>query len=229
MSNTKRILLVEDDTDLGNVLHQYLRMNQMEVDLCRDGKEGLACFSTGNYALCILDIMLPKMDGFELAQHIKKQSASTPFLFLTARNMKTDVLKGLQMGAEDYITKPFEPEELLLRIRNILKRSGNAMQEAYELGNYRFDYSRYRLTGYGKERSLTEREADLLRLLIRHKNSVVKRSEILRAIWGEDDFFLGRSMDVFITRLRKYLSGDSNITIKSVRGVGIMLEEKKNE
>jgi DNA-binding response OmpR family regulator len=228
MNQPTHILLVEDDIDLGNVLSQYLKMNDFEIDLCRDGKTGLQQFNEKKHQLCILDVMLPEMDGFELAQHIKKQSKKTPFLFLTARNMKADVLKGLQMGADDYITKPFEPEELLLRIRNILRRTGTNKNEIYKIGNYTFDYSRYRLVYQTTERTLTAREADLLKLLIKHKNTVIKRSDILKTVWGEDDFFMGRSMDVFITRLRKYFSADRQITIQSVRGVGIMLEEKKD-
>lgn len=227
MSQSTHILLVEDDIDLGNVLSQYLKMNDFEIDLCRDGKAGLQQFNKKQHTLCILDVMLPGMDGFELAQHIKKQSKNTPFLFLTARNMKADILKGLQIGADDYITKPFEPEELLLRIRNILRRTGTNKNEIYKIGNYIFDYSRYRLVFQTTERTLTAREADLLKLLIKHKNTVIKRSDILKTVWGEDDFFMGRSMDVFITRLRKYFSADNQITIQSVRGVGIILEERK--
>ncbi len=229
MSTKTKILLVEDDADLGNVLCQYLKMNQYEVDLCRNGKEGLTAVLSGQYDVFVLDVMLPGVDGFTLAEHIKKHDINTPFLFLTARSMKADVLKGLKMGADDYITKPFEPEELLLRIQNLLKRTGNQIRATYTIGNYEFDYNRYRLICGEKERNLTEREADLLKLLLDNKNSVVKRSDILQAVWGEDDFFMGRSMDVFITRLRKYLSADNRISIQSVRGVGIMLEIKTNK
>ena len=224
MNNLLRILLVEDDHDLGNVLTQYLKMNKFDVELCRSGDEALQRILSQSYALYILDVMLPGMDGFTLAEHIKSKQDTTPFLFLTARNMKTDVLKGLKMGADDYITKPFEPEELLLRIQNILKRAGNDAEPVYRIGDFYFDYSRYRLRHGDRQRDLTAREAELLKLLIDNKNTVLKRSDILQAVWGEDDFFLGRSMDVFITRLRKYLAADNRIAIQSVRGVGIMLE-----
>ncbi|ALO14994.1 Transcriptional regulatory protein tctD [Salinivirga cyanobacteriivorans] len=224
MKSLLRILLVEDDHDLGNVLTQYLKMNKFDVELCRSGDEAMKRILSQSYALCILDVMLPGVDGFTLAEHIKNKQDTTPFLFLTARNMKTDVLKGLKMGADDYITKPFEPEELLLRIQNILKRAGNGAESVYRIGEFYFDYSRYRLRLGDQQRDLTAREADLLKLLIDNKNTVLKRSDILKTVWGEDDFFLGRSMDVFITRLRKYLAADNRIAIQSVRGVGIMLE-----
>ena len=227
MKSLLRILLVEDDHDLGNVLTQYLKMNKFDVELCRSGDEAMKRILSQSYALCILDVMLPGVDGFTLAEHIKSKKDTTPFLFLTARNMKTDVLKGLKMGADDYITKPFEPEELLLRIQNILKRAGNDAEPVYRIGDFYFDYSRYRLMHGDHQRDLTAREADLLKLLIDNKNTVLKRSDILKTVWGEDDFFLGRSMDVFITRLRKYMAADNRIAIQSVRGVGIMLEVKE--
>lgn len=223
MSKNACILLVEDDIDLGNVLCQYLKMNKYEVDLYRSGIDGLNAFSPSRHVVCLLDVMLPGMDGFALAEAIKNKSADTPFIFLTARSLKEDVLKGLKLGADDYITKPFEPEELLLRISNILKRAGNAQANVCKIGRYEFSFDRYRLVCGDIERTLTAREAELLQLLIDNKNRVVKRSDILKTVWGEDDFFLGRSMDVFITRLRKYLKHDKRIYIQSVRGVGIML------
>lgn len=224
MTTEPRILVVEDDKDLGNVLAHYLQMNGFAVSLHQSGKEGLQAFQKGSYALCVLDIMLPEMDGFQLAEAIRQHAPEVPFLFLTARHLKEDRLKGLRLGADDYLTKPFEPEELLLRMKNILKRAGHPIATTYSIGRYVFDYSRYLLSCGDYQQQLTSREADLLHLLVQHANTVLKRTDILEAVWGQDDFFLGRSMDVFISRLRKYLALDSQVTIKSIRGVGIMLE-----
>lgn len=223
MNEDITILVVEDDIDLGNVLAQYLKMNQYKVDLCRSGEEAMEVFRNKTFQIGILDIMLPGMDGFQLAEKILETKPEFPIIFLTARNQKIDKIKGLSLGVDDYITKPFDPEELLLRLKNILKRTGTSQSEYLSIGKYKFFPRQFELRYNQESKTLTEREASLLKLLLMHKNEVLERKFILETVWGEDDFFLGRSMDVFVTRLRKYLKKDSSIEIKSIRGVGLML------
>jgi len=226
MSNTKaNILLVEDDIDLGNVLEQFLKMNHYCVKLCRDGAEGLAAFSNNAFDICIFDVMMPKMDGYSLAEKISRSNQEIPFLFLTAKVLKEDKIKGLKMGADDYITKPFDPEELVLRLQNILKRSGKNRAQNLKTGIYTLDRENLRLCNGNTYQSMTEKESELLKMLIEHKNQVVKRNDILLSLWGDNDYFIGRSLDVFISRLRKYISGDSSLKLKTIRGVGYILEE----
>jgi len=216
----KNILLVEDDIDLGNVLKQYLVLNNFEVTLCRDGLIGLNAFKENKFDLCIFDIMMPEMDGFTLAENILINNNSIPFIFLTARIMIEDRIKGLKLGADDYICKPFEPEELILRINNILKRKIINTNDSICIGEYKFDISNFLLIYKENKIQLTEKEALVLQYFIKNSNKVIKRSDILNEIWGGNDYFSGRSMDVFISRLRKYLINDKSINIKSIRGIG---------
>ncbi|MDX1478133.1 MAG: response regulator transcription factor [Saprospiraceae bacterium] len=218
-----RILYVEDDETLSYITKDHLELKGYEVVHFAKGKEALEAFKEHEFDLCILDVMLPEMDGFALAREIRKRDVQVPILFLTAKSLKEDRIEGLQLGADDYITKPFSMEELLLRIqvflrrRNITDLSGEAI---YTLGKFRFDYDNLTLTANGEDHTLTQREADLLKLFAEHPRRVLKRSDILLQIWGEDDYFLGRSLDVFVSRLRKYLKSDDKVTIENVHGVG---------
>jgi DNA-binding response OmpR family regulator len=218
-----KILLVEDDVDLGNVLAEFLKIHDIEVDLVRDGQEGWEAFRTKPADLSVLDVMLPGMDGFTLAEKIKKKDLKHPIIFLTAKTMKEDRIKGLALGADDYICKPFEADELVLRIKNIIKRVQPEHDEVVELGGWTFHYSKLDLTSSRRSFHLTIKEADLLMMLYNHRDKVVLREEILEGIWGENDYFLGRSLDVFISRLRKYFSGEPGVEIRTIRGKGFML------
>ncbi|NOU18883.1 MAG: response regulator transcription factor [Bacteroidales bacterium] len=217
-----KILLAEDDTDLGNVLAQYLDLQGYEIVLARDGGEAWQLFNTSNVDLCILDVMMPLKDGFELAKQISSKSPDTPFIFLTAKGLKEDRIKGLKLGADDYICKPFEVDELVLRIQNILKRTGLQEIEKYEIGQYTFINNELLLKGFEKELILTVKEAKLLKYFLDHQNKLIKREDILIELWGENDYFLGRSMDVFISRLRKFLHDEKSISIETVRGAGFI-------
>ncbi|MEZ4885120.1 MAG: response regulator transcription factor [Chitinophagales bacterium] len=224
----QNLLLVEDDTDLGNVMKHYLEAHEFEVELCRNGLEGLNSFKTNRFDLCILDIMMPEMDGFDLAKRIKNLDEEVPFIFLTAKNQKWDRVKGLALGADDYITKPFEIDELVLRIQNILRRTNRTkMDVLQQIGVFSFDRTNLLLKGERGEFSLTLQEAKLLQLLWDNRNEVVTREAILTRLWGENDYFAGRSMDVFISRLRKYLSSDDSVQIENRRGVGFALKVSK--
>jgi DNA-binding response OmpR family regulator len=167
--------------------------------------------------------MMPVMDGFVLAQKIRKLDSFIPIIFLTAKNLKEDKLKGLKIGADDYITKPFEVEELILRIKNILRRSGRVGAENMTIGGFEFRFDELTLKGYGEEHQMTLKEAELLKYLVMNRNCVLKREQILKELWGEDDYFMGRSMDVFITRLRKYLQPEKNVSLDNIRGIGFIL------
>ena len=217
-----KILLAEDDTDLGNVLAQYLDLQGYETVLARDGEEAWQLFNNSNVDLCILDVMMPLKDGFELAKQISGKSPDIPFIFLTAKGLKEDRIKGLKLGADDYICKPFEVDELVLRIQNILKRTGLQEVEKYEIGQYTFINNELLLKGFEKELILTVKEAKLLKYFLDHQNKLIKREDILIELWGENDYFLGRSMDVFISRLRKFLHDEKSISIETVRGAGFI-------
>jgi len=223
MMRTK-LLLVEDDRDLGNVLFQYLKLQQFDIVLARTGEEGLDLFKNNDVGLCLLDIMLPGMDGISLAIKLRDIAPDVPIIFLTARTSKEDILKGLKLGADDYITKPFEPEELVLRINNILKRAGKTDQDLITLGNFNFYPEKLQLTGYGENYRLTQKEAELFKFMAMNKNIILKREYILVELWGEDDYFLGRSLDVFISRLRKYLKPEKSVEIETIRGVGYLFK-----
>ncbi|MBE0656002.1 MAG: response regulator transcription factor [Bacteroidales bacterium] len=230
--NKPKILLVEDDTNLGFVLNDYLSMSHYETTLAKDGNQGLESFKSGNYDLCILDVMLPFKDGFTLAQEIRKLEPNVPIIFLTAKNMEKDKVRGFRAGGDDYITKPFSTEELSLRIEAILRRSkysilNNDFSTEFEIGKYRFNYTNHTLGSQSGERRLTKKEAEVLRLLCLNKNQIVKREVALKNIWGDDDYFMGRSMDVYITKLRKFLNEDENVSIVNIPRTGFKLEIKE--
>lgn len=224
------VLFVEDETDLGNVVKQYLEVMDFEVDWCTSGPMALARIQEQQtaYHIILLDVSMPGMDGFELADHLLKMRITTPFLFLTARSEKKDKLHGLKLGADDYITKPFDIDELVLRIKNIIKRnhveiSGPAATPSYiKRHDVKFYKDSLRLNIAGEEIVLTVREAELLNYLFQNENRVLKREEILQQLWGENDYFLGRSLDVFVSRLRKHLSKSNKISINNVYGVGFV-------
>lgn len=217
-----RILIVEDDRDLGNLLRQYLELHGFEITHVLDGLEARKILQTQSYHVLILDVMMPNEDGFALAKHLKGQYPLQAFLFVTARNQQEDILHGLRLGAEDYITKPFDADELILRVNNIIRRTkqNHATDDEYSIGMFRFQRNNLLLISPTEEKSLTEKEATLLHYLYTHRNELISRQDVLFNLWGEPDFFNGRSMDVFISRLRKYLSEDTSIRIESIRGAG---------
>ncbi len=219
------VLLLEDDPSLGQVLRDHLQMQGMEVTLCADGELGLVAYRKSQYDLCLVDIMMPKKDGFTFAREIRQTDKKIPLIFLTARSMKEDKIEGFRIGCDDYITKPFSIEELMLRIEAVMRRSGagDEVSTVFEIGEYRFDCNRQVLMRGDSRQKLTDKESDLLRLLCLHKNQIVTREEALKRIWEDDSYFTGRSMDVFISRLRKYLKDDPTIEIKGVHGKGFRL------
>jgi DNA-binding response OmpR family regulator len=224
---SKKILLVEDDPSLGFVIKDNLSVKGYDVTLCKDGEEGERSFALNPFNLCIFDIMLPKKDGFSLARSVREKNKQIPIIFLSAKAMMEDKLEGFQTGADDYITKPFSLEELYCRIEVFLRRANGTADTAdkfFHVGDYEFDYVNLSLKTNGTEKSLTQKEADVLRLLYMHRDRVLKREEILTQIWGSDDYFLGRSMDVFISKLRKYLKDDPRIQIVNYHGVGFKLD-----
>lgn len=224
----ERIFLVEDDENFGSVLSAYLEMNDYEVEWIKDGKDAMNAYKPGHYAICVLDVMLPNIDGFDIARAIRQQDEHVPLIFLTAKTLKEDVLRGFKIGADDYITKPFDSEVLLYKIKAILRREQVQSQQKnsdteYTLGRYTFNYHLRTVTNGNDVQKLSPKEADLLKMLVEHKNAVLSRSEALKAIWGDDNYFTTRSMDVYITKLRKYLKGDSRIQIENIHGSGYRL------
>lgn len=221
-----KLLLVEDERDFRNLLTSFLQMQGFEVITAEDGEDGWNKYKDNRPDLCILDVMLPKQDGFSLAQDIKKDDPSMWIVFLTARNLKEDRLKGLAI-ADDYICKPFEVEELVQRLQNLLDRkskiSPNERKE-FVIGNSIFNFESLKLKTPDETHNLTLREAELLKYLIEHANQTVKREDILSDLWGENDYFLGRSMDVFISRLRKYFQNETAVSLKTIRKVGYMMK-----
>ncbi|WP_272149676.1 response regulator transcription factor [Tenacibaculum aiptasiae] len=227
MSNKKRILLVEDDVNLGFMLLEYLEENGFNVKLYRDGESGYNAYTNGYYDFCILDLMLPKMDGFTLAKKIRKHKIKTPILMLTSRSMNEDKLKGFKIGIDDYVTKPFNEEELVCRINAILSRyevNKSQFVKEYTIGQFVFNRANLSLNGFNDSKRLTKKEGQILALLSNSKNEIVERSEILNNVWGEDDYFTGRSLDVFISKLRKYFKEDPSISIESIPNVGLILK-----
>ncbi len=222
-----KVLVAEDDRDFGNILTQYITISGFDVTLGRDGKEAWELFNQGKFDICVLDVMMPEMDGFTLAEKIKEAHPEVPVIFLTAKSLKEDIVRGLKIGADDYITKPFDPEVLILRINNILKRAYSSSNDKFKISQTVLKYNTLELISGNTKEKLTLKEAQLLKYFIINKNKILAREDILTEIWGEDDYFLGRSMDVFISRLRKYISEDKNIDIRTVRGTGFILEEIK--
>jgi len=223
------ILLVEDDKNLGFVLSDYLTMSGYSVQHAEDGVAGLELFKNGKFDICILDVMMPLKDGFTLAEEIRVINEVVPVIFLTAKTMKEDKITGFKIGGDDYITKPFSTEELSLRIEAILRRTRYSLLDGeketdYKLGKYTFDYANQNLNGPGGEKRLTKKEAEVLRLLCINKNKILRREIALKMIWGEDDYFMGRSMDVYITKLRKFLADDPKVNITNIHRTGFMLE-----
>ncbi len=220
------ILLCEDDENLGMLLREYLEAKGYEADLCVDGEEGYRNFQENKYDLCILDVMMPKMDGFTLAYKIRELNADVPFMFLTAKTLKDDVKQGFELGADDYITKPFSMEEVVFRIEAILRRvRGKKNQNAtiFQIGRFTFDSKKQLLMIDDKQEKLTTKESDLLKLLASKSNELLQRDYALRAIWVDNNYFNARSMDVYITKLRKLLKDDPNVELINVHGKGYKL------
>ena len=227
-----RIFLVEDDLSFGSVLRSYLEINDFEVDWVDDGKYAVDTFRKGSYDICILDIMLPNVDGFTIGEEIRRINTSVPIVFLTAKKMKEDQLKGYGLGADDYITKPFDTEILLCKIKAILSRNElmNPEKDIYEVGGFLFNSKLRTLTAGEKVIKMTPKEGQLLEMLARYPNTLISREAALKKIWGSDDYFTARSMDVYITKLRKYLSTDPSVSIKNIHGSGFqLLVEEKGE
>ena len=230
MFDKPKILLAEDDINLGFVIKDNLEMSGFEVCLCKDGEEFLNRFKKLPADLCVLDIMMPKLDGFSVAEQIRKTNSDIPIIFLTAKSLKEDKLKGLKLGADDYITKPFNIEELILKIKIFLKRSRITSAKEIKvppklkMGNYVLEVSNQLLLHHELKQQLTLKEAELLQLFFENKNTVLKREDILNQIWKDDNYFIGRSLDVFISRLRKYLKSDDRIRIINIHGVGFKLD-----
>ena len=221
MSKEKlKILLVEDDPNLGVLLVDYLESEGFEVKLCTDGELGLQAFQKYSFDLCLLDVMLPKLDGFSLAKGIRSKDKKVPIIFITAKSLKEDKLKGYDLGADDYITKPFDEEELLWKIKAVIRRipgsNSENKQEIASIGKYTFDFNNQLLIYNDQSKRITERECDILNYLSNHRNVIIKREDLLKQIWGENDYFFGRSMDVFITKIRKYLKEDPELSIENV-------------
>jgi DNA-binding response OmpR family regulator len=227
-SHSKNILLVEDDPNLGLVLNDFLKMEGFNVTLARDGEKGLEAFTSSEYDLCLLDCMMPKMDGFTLATKIRKSNQDIPIIFLTAKSLKEDKLKGFDLGGDDYITKPFDEDELVRRVNAVLKRSNKTpelKEQMFNLGGFVYDHLNLTLTKDGEVSRITQKEGEVLYLLLKSKNNVLRREDILVKVWGENDYFMGRSLDVFITKLRKHLKLDPKIKIENVHGVGFILSD----
>jgi DNA-binding response OmpR family regulator len=225
------ILLAEDDSNLSIVLVDYLEMLGYNVALCKNGQDALSTFKKKHFDLCLLDVMMPKKDGFTLAEEIRKENEEIPIIFLTAKSLKEDRVRGFNVGCDDYITKPFSTEELSLRIKAILKRcmiqnrnGSDGQSQLHQIGKFSFDAQNMILSSGTEEKRLTRKESALLKLLIEHRNQIMPRETALKKIWGGNDYFIGRSMDVFIAKLRKYLKSDPGITIVNVHGTGFKLE-----
>ena len=220
-----KLLIVEDDENLGQILKEYLAIKGYDADLRRDGEAGLAAFKQNVYDCCLLDVMMPKKDGFSLGRDIRAIDKNIPFIFLTAKSLQEDKLKGLKLGADDYITKPFSMEELILRLHAILKRTekGEDRQTQFDLGAFQFNHTSQKLSFNGVTNQLTSKESDLLLLLCQNLNQVMNRSAALNIIWGDDSYFNARSMDVYITKLRKHLKADEKVNIITIHGQGFRL------
>jgi DNA-binding response OmpR family regulator len=223
-----KILLVEDDTSLGFIISDQLKAEGYDVTLCTDGGEGFQRFTEDTFHMCIFDVMMPKKDGFTLAQEVRKLNQQVPILFLTAKSNDEDKVQGFKSGGDDYLTKPFNAEELQLRVAAMLRRVNIEAQpqnnDVYAIGSYVFDTVNFTLKHDNFEKILTKKEAQILTILCKFMNQVVAREVVLTGVWGHDDYFVGRSLDVFITKLRKYLKEDDSIQIANIHGIGFKLE-----
>lgn len=221
------ILYVEDDANLGFVTKDNLELHNYEIVHCTDGKAAWEAFQKTHIDLCVLDVMLPEVDGFTLAKQIRSVDTHIPIIFLTARSLQEDKIHGLRLGGDDYLTKPFSIEELTLKIEVFLRRSNgiaskkrDSNEKLVTIGNYEFNFQKLLLASATQKHNLTYREAEVLKYLSERPNTVIRRDEMLKAIWGDDDYFMGRSLDVFISRLRKFLAGDSSLKIENIHSVG---------
>lgn len=229
MSEKIKILLAEDDTNLGNLLATFLKAKGFDVTLCINGEIAIERLKTQMFDFMILDVMMPIMDGFSVAKEVRTTDSETPILFLTAKSMQDDKLKGFASGADDYMTKPFSMEELLARVNAILKRTykdGNKKQTEYKIGDIEFDYTRQTISINGEVQKLTTKENELFYILIKNKDEILDRNAALRHVWGDDNYFNGRSMDVYITKLRKHIKESASVEILNVHGKGFKLLEK---
>ncbi len=221
-----RILLAEDDLNLGLLLVDYLETEGFDVKLCKDGEQALKVFHGQQFGLCLLDVMMPKMDGFSLAKEIRLKNKEVPVIFITAKSQREDKLKGYSLGADDYITKPFDEEELLWKIKAVIRRIAEnkpgSKSEVISIGKYTFDFDNQSITISGNTKRITEKESEILNYLSAHRNNIIKREDLLRELWGENDYFFGRSLDVFLTKIRKYLKEDPALSIENVFGVGFI-------
>lgn len=232
MEETLKILLCEDDENLGMLLREYLQAKGFQAELCPDGEIGYKTFIKEKFDICVLDVMMPKKDGFTLAQEIRQANAEVPIIFLTAKQLKEDILEGFKIGVGDYITKPFSMEELVLRIEAILRRvrgKKNKEQSVYHIGRFVFDTQKQLLTIGEKQKKLTTKENELLSLLCSHANEILQRDFALKTIWIDDNYFNARSMDVYITKLRKHLKEDDQIEIINIHGKGYKLITPEEE
>lgn len=224
MQPTKaNVLLAEDDLSLGYVIKDNLEQEGYQVILCADGDDALQRFNREEFDICLLDIMMPSKDGFSVAKKIRQKSDMVPILFLTARSMEDDRLKGFENGADDYITKPFSMKELLMRMDVFLRRTKKLHSDhvkEYTIGKLKFSFTDLKISSGSEVSNLTQKEADLLKFFCEHPNHILKREEVLLNVWGKDDYFLGRSMDVFITKLRKHFKADPEVNIETIHGVG---------
>ena len=221
-----KVLLVEDDPNFGMILKDYLELNDYEVILAKDGIEGIIEYRKDNYDICVFDVMMPRKDGFTLAKEVKKINPEQAIIFLTAKSLKEDIMQGYSAGADDYLTKPFDSDVLLAKIKAIIarnKRNELPEQESYELGQFAFDPKLRVLSGFGEERKLSPKESELLKLLLQYKNDLLPRSVALLKIWKDDNYFTGRSMDVYVAKLRKYLKSDPSIEIQNIHSEGFSL------
>lgn len=224
----KQILLVEDDLSFGAVLKSYLELNEYHVTWVDNGANAIPAFNEGNFDICVLDVMLPKVDGFTIANKIKSINADMPLIFLTAKALKEDILTGYKLGADDYITKPFDSDVLIAKIQAILSRTGSTVApepepQMVQIGKFQFDTHLRTLSDGENTQKLSPKEGDLLKLLVSKKNNLLNRSEALLKIWGDDSYFTTRSMDVYVTKIRKYLKSDPNISIENIHSAGYRL------